>query len=146
MRAISIVLLFSFFQNNVSAQNKNAETKVIPVLLSGNFADDYDIQYSISDSVWVQFPNTKYHIIAVDSSAQYILAKNDSNNPGDAGLYTRIDYMYFQNMKPYIWGFCLTVYNAKTLEEAKIKAIADRNNPMKGCNSYPFSRMKKENK
>lgn len=146
MRAISIVLLFSFFQNNVSAQNKNAETKVIPVLLSGNFADDYDIQYSISDSVWVQFPNTKYHIITVDSTAQYILAKNDLNNPGDAGLYTRIDYMYFQNMKPYTWGFCLTVYNAKTLEEAKIKAIADRNNPMKGCNGFPFSRMKKESK
>lgn len=146
MRLISILLFFSFFQTIVSAQNKNAENKIIPILLSGNFTDDYDIQYSISDSVWVQFPNTKYHIIAVDSSAQYILAKNDANNPGDVGLYTRIDYMYFKNMKPYNWGFCLTVYNAKTLEEAKNKAASDRNNPMKGCNGFPFSRMKKENK
>lgn len=146
MRLISILLLFSFFQTTASAQNKNSETKVIPALLSGNFSDDYDIQYSINDSLWIQYPNSKYHIIYCDTIAKYILAKNDSNNPGDAGLYTRIDYVYFQNMKPYNWGFCLTVYNAATLEEAKNKAAADRNNPLKGCNGYPFSRMKKENK
>ncbi len=146
MRLISIILLFSFFHNTVSAQNKNAETKVMPVLLSGNFTDDYDIQYSINDSLCIQYPNSKYHIISCDTIAKYILAKNDANNPGDTGLYTRIDYMYLQNMKPYKWGFCLTVYNAATLAEAKNKAAADRNNPMKGCNGYPFSRMKKENK
>lgn len=145
MRIIPILLLFSFFHSSVSAQNNKGANTIIPVLLSGNFTDDYDIQYSISDSLWIQFPNTKYHIIAADSTAQYILAKNDSNNLGDAGLYTRIDYMYFQNMKPYNWGFCLTSYNAATLEEAKNKAAADRNDPMKGCNGYPFSRMKKEN-
>ncbi|MFZ1799967.1 MAG: hypothetical protein WAU24_08890 [Chitinophagaceae bacterium] len=145
MRIIPILLLFSFFHSSVSAQNNKAANTIIPIVLSGNFTDDYDIQYSISDSLWIQFPNTKYHIIAVDSTAQYILAKNDANNPGDAGLYTRIDYMYFQNMKPYNWGFCLTSYNAATLEEAKNKAAADRNDPMKGCNGYPFSRMKKEN-
>lgn len=144
MRIIPILLLFSFFHSPVSAQNNKAAKTIIPLVLSGNFTDDYNIQYSISDSLWIQFPNTKYHIITVDSMAQYILAKNDSNNPGDAGLYTRIDYMYFQNMKPYNWGFCLTDYNAATLEEAKNKAAADRNDPMKGCNGYPFSRMKKE--
>ncbi len=145
MRAISIILLFSLFQYSVLAQNKNAETKVMPFLFSGNFTDDYDIQYSISDSLWIQYPNSKYHIISCDTLAKYILAKNDVNNPGDGGLYTRIDYMYFQNMKPYNWGFCLTVYNAATLAEAKNKAAADKNNPMKGCNGFPFSRMKKEN-
>jgi len=144
MRIIPILLLFSFFHGTVSAQNTKAANAILPLALSGNFTDDYDIQYSICDSLWIQFPNTKYHIIAIDSKAQYILAKNDSNNPGDAGLYTRIDYMYFQNMKPYNWGFCLTAYNAATLEEAKKKAAADRNDPMKGCNGYPFSRMKKE--
>ena len=34
-------------------------------------------------------------------------------------------------------------YNAKTLVEAKTKTIADKQNPRKGCNGWPFSRMKR---
>ena len=85
----------------------------------------------------------KYHIIGCDTSAQYLLARNDAKNPSEAGLYTRIDYMLFTNMAPFHWGFCLTTYNAATINEAKTKAAADRQNPKKGCNGYPFSRMKK---
>jgi hypothetical protein len=46
-------------------------------------------------------------------------------------------------MAPFLWGFCLTTYDAKTIEEAQTKAKADRANPRKGCNGYPFSRMKR---
>ncbi|MBS1729422.1 MAG: hypothetical protein JSS67_01455 [Bacteroidetes bacterium] len=116
---------------------------ILPEMLNGNFSDDYDIQYTINDTVWLQYPNTKYHILFVDTNAQYILAKNDINNPTDKALYTRIDFMYFQKMSPYTWGYCLSVFNAHSLEEAREKAAADRSNPRTGCNGYPFSRMKK---
>ena len=74
---------------------------------------------------------------------QYLVAKNDSANKEDANKYTRIDYMTFTGMEPYNWGFCLTVYDAETDEIAEKTAYVDRKNPKKGCNGYPFSRMKK---
>jgi len=118
-------------------------TDTVPSLLKGNFMDDYGIRYTINDSLWIQVPNAKYHIICWNTEAGYLLARNDDGNPGEAGLYTRIDYMSFSNMNPYHWGFCLTVYNAKTIREAEENASADRQNPKKGCGGFPFSRMKR---
>lgn len=118
-------------------------TDSIPAALKGDFTDDYGIRYSISDRVWIQHPNIKYHIIRCNTSDQYLIARNDHQNPSEAGLYTRIDYMSFDNMAPYGWGFCLTVYNAKTDSLAETTAKADKKNPKKGCNGFPFSRMKK---
>ena len=115
----------------------------IPSLIKGNFTDDYGIRYSINDTVWTQLPGVKYHILVCDSTEKYLLLRNDDKNPSEPGLYTRIDYMSFSNMAPFYWGFCLTTYDAKTLEEAKSKSNADRANPKKGCNNYPFSRMKR---
>ncbi|HTD94098.1 MAG TPA: hypothetical protein VK644_09810 [Chitinophagaceae bacterium] len=46
-------------------------------------------------------------------------------------------------MAPFEWGFCLTVYNAKSDSLATQATPADRNHPRKGCNGYPFSRMKR---
>ena len=115
----------------------------LPPLLKGNFVDDYHIQYQLTDSLWTQLPNVKYHIISIDTISQFLLARNANTNPSEAGLFTRIDYMTFSNMEPFHWGFCLTVYNATTIAEAKTKAKADRLDPKKGCNGYPFSRMKR---
>lgn len=115
----------------------------IPADLLGDFVDDYDIRYTITDTVWTQHKNIRYHIIKWDTKAKYILARNDAQNRTEPGLYTRIDYMNFENMQPYFWGFCLTVYNAKTDSLAMAAAQADRANPRKGCNGFPFSRMKR---
>ena len=115
----------------------------IPSVMLGNFIDDYNIHYNISDSLWMQYPDTKYHILKWNVIDQYIIARNDTGNSGDGGLYTRIDYMPFENMKPYLWGYCFTVYNAKSDHEAEATASADRQNPKKGCSGFPFSRMKK---
>ena len=115
----------------------------IPTLLKGDFRDDYGIRFTISDTIWMQHPNSKYYIISWDTTAQYLIARNDHNNPGDTGLYTRIDYMLLPGMEPFRWGFCLTAYKAKTIEEAKRTTSADRQNPKKGCNGYPFSRMER---
>lgn len=117
-------------------------TDTIPSFLKGHFIDDYGIGYDINDTLWTQLPNAKYHIVSCDTTAQFLLVQNDANNPSEAGFYTRIDYMSFKDLMPFKWGFCLTVYNAKTLKDAEIKSKADRKNPKKGCNGFPFSRMK----
>jgi len=114
-----------------------------PSLFTGTFTDDYGIKYSINDTLWIQHPRTKFHIIKWNKQEQYLIARNDVQNPGEAGLYTRIDLMQFDNMQPWLWGYCLTVYDAKTDAAAEAVAIADRKNPRKGCNGYPFSRMKR---
>lgn len=114
----------------------------VPVWIKGSFTDDYNIKYAITDSLWTQKPGTKYWIVNHNAAEQYLLVRNDVGNSSEAGLFSRIDYMPFQNMAPFTWGFCLTTYDAKTPEEARTKAKADRSNPRKGCNGFPFSRMK----
>lgn len=137
----TLVILFMFGVKAYAHDNAIADT--IPSMVKGNFMDDYGIRYSINDTLWTQLPNVKYHIISWNTEEQYLLIRNDDKNLSEAGLYTRIDYMPFSNMAPFLWGFCLTTYDAKTMEEAKTKAKADRENPRKGCNGYPFSRMKR---
>ncbi|MEO5583413.1 MAG: hypothetical protein ABIR66_12030, partial [Saprospiraceae bacterium] len=142
-RTVFLFLLLSW-QAMVYSKNISKWTAdTIPFELQGKFIDDYEIHYTINDSLWIQTPNVKYHIIHWDTTAKYLLARNDDKNPSENGLFTRIDYMNFSHMEPFQWGFCYTIYNAKTVEEAKIKALADRQNPRNGCNGYPFSRMKR---
>jgi hypothetical protein len=111
---------------------------------TGTFTDDYGIKYTINDTLWIQHPRTKYHIVKWNKQAQYLIARNDAKNPGEPRLYTRIDLMKFDGMAPWLWGYCLTVYNATSDSAAESVAITDRKNPRKGCNGYPFSRMKSE--
>ena len=113
-----------------------------PTHLKGRFKDDYGITYTINDTLWTQGKSSKYHILRWNIANQYLVAKNDTANPSDKGLYTRIDYMDFTGMEPFKWGFCLTAYDALSDSAAEATAAADRKNPRKGCNGYPFSRMK----
>lgn len=121
-------------------------TDTIPAILKGNFTDDYGIAYSLNDSLFTQHPGIKYHIVQWNVKDQYFIAKNDAGNPSEPGLYSRIDYMYFQHMEPYQWGFCLTVYDAASDSIAINSKPADRAHPMKGCGGFPFSRMKKNDR
>ena len=138
--------LFIFCEQQAFSQSVGTTHSIrtrLPTLLKGTFEDDYEIKYTINDSLWIQQPNAKYHIINCDTTEQYLLVQNDKANKTDGGLFTRIDYMNFTAMEPFRWGFCLTIYNANTLEKAKATAIADRKNPKVGCSGFPFSRMKK---
>jgi hypothetical protein len=137
------IFLMSRLDNTTRDQQPVTVTDSIPAWVKGEFQDDYGIRYTITDSLWWQQPRARYHIIKWNTAEQYLIARNDDKNPTEAGLYTRIDYMPFSNMEPYRWGFCLTVYNAKTDSLAEVTAKADRLNPRKGCGGYPFSRMKR---
>jgi len=138
-----LLLIFLCSTKPVAATNSQPFYDTIPALFKGSFSDDYDIRYRISDSTWEQLPNVTYHILKWDTVRQYIIARNGAANPSEKGLYTRIDYMLFNGMAPYHWGFCLTVYNAVSDAAAEASAAADRDHPRKGCNGYPFSRMKR---
>lgn len=137
-----LIFFLSTFLFDHAAPKRHHHDKA-PEMFTGKFTDDYGIKYTITDSVWTQHPRTKYHIIKWNTKDQYIVAKNDAANPGEGGLYTRIDYMQFSNMEPWKWGFCLSVYNATTDAIAETTAKGDRQNPKKGCNGFPFSRMKR---
>ena len=142
MKKLIILFLLAFTINQSKAQVSPAPADPAIAMFLGNFKDDYGIKYTVTQALWQQHPRTKFHIIKWDVEKQFILAKNDGANPGEGGLYTRIDYMRLSNMEPWKWGFCLTVYNAKTEAAALTVAAADRENPRKGCNGFPFSRMK----
>ncbi|WP_410220650.1 hypothetical protein [Pedobacter sp.] len=135
------MLFFSFLLISLSIFGQNA--RKAPAFAIGNFTDDYGLKYEVNDTVWIQSRNIKYNIIKWVPEKQYLIAKNASTNKFDAGKYTRIDYMTFENMGDWKWGFCLTAYKAETDEIAEKTAAADREKPKKGCNGYPFSRMKR---
>ncbi len=140
MRTFSTLVIFLFLSGqNVSARQL---TDTLPSFIKGNFLDDYGIKYSVLDTLWRQLPRAQYHIIESDPAAQYIIARNGTGNSTEPGLFSRIDYMRFNNMGPYEWGFCYTVYKASSAAEARTATPADRENPRKGCNGFPFSRMK----
>lgn len=146
MNQLQIVVLFfltvNAYQSRAEMQKNTTDT--IPTLMKGHFTDDYKIHYTITDSLWVQHPSSRFKIIEWNAEEKFILARNMADNPSDGNLFTRIDYTFFKNMEPYSWGFCLSVYDAKTFEAAKSVAPADRLNPKTGCNGFPFSRMKKK--
>ena len=142
---VMIICLASFTSTEINTgiyPHKNT-TDTIPAFVLGDFMDDYGIRYNVTDSLFLQKPGIKYHIIKWNIKEQYLIARNDNKNPSEAGLYSRIDYMQFNNMKPFLWGFCLTVYNAKTDSLAEFTTRPDRMNPVKGCGGFPFSRMKR---
>ena len=117
--------------------------KNIDSSLLGNFTDDYQIRYTITERSFTQHPGVKYNLLSYNQKEQYFIAQNDAGNVSDGGLYTRIDIMRFSNMEPWRWGFCLTAYQAPSRQAAIQTAAADRSNPKKGCGGYPFSRMKR---
>jgi hypothetical protein len=143
MKKIIFLLLLVFVLTKSYGQAHPASAIKPPAYLTGSFEDDYQIRYKINDTLWLQLPNTRFHIIKWNPEKMYLIAKSDAKNPGEGNLYTRIDYMTFDNMGAWKWGYCLTAYNAATDAIAEATAAADRGNPMKGCNGYPFSRMKR---
>lgn len=143
---LATIIFFSSFSlpgKSTFGTGAKTYTDTIPAFLKGNFMDDYGIRYTVNDSLWVQHPNINYHIIRWNLAEQYFIARNGDKNPTEQGLYSRVDYMRFENMQPFLWGFCLTVYNAKSDSLAEFTIKADRQNPRKGCGGFPFSRMKR---
>ncbi|RYD87286.1 MAG: hypothetical protein EOP54_29005 [Sphingobacteriales bacterium] len=143
MRKLTLFVLLLSFAVVTGKNVRHNDTA--PEFMKGKFKDDYGMKYEIGDTLWTQLPRTKFRIIKWNQKDQYLVARNGDGNPGEGGLYTRIDYMEFKNMGEWKWGYCLTAYDAKTDVLAESMAAADRKHPKTGCNGFPFSRMKINN-
>lgn len=138
-----LVCLFVFTRCHTAKDISGNSLKNIDTSFIGDFTDDYKIRYTITNTTFTQHPGVKYHLLSYNEKEQYLIARNDTANISDGGLYTRIDIIRFSNMEPWRWGFCLTEYKAPTKEAAVQAVAADRAHPKKGCGGYPFSRMKR---
>ncbi len=139
MKNIRITLLLfllfcSLYQNEVDS---------IPDFILGDFKDDYGITYSISDSVFLLEDHTIIRILEWNVDEQFFVGQNDSSNIYDPLLYSRIDWMKFEGMGEFEWGFCMSAYNEISLDSAKAVDTANRDIPKTGCSDNPFSRMKR---
>jgi Xaa-Pro aminopeptidase len=121
---------------------KGRDMRSPPPALLGRFMDDYGNSFRVSPEIFEQLPRGRFRIVEWHAREQYFIAQNDSTNPGDAGLWTRIDWMPLDGMPPYVWGFCMTAYRAATAEAARATPAADRSAPRVGCGGYPFSRLR----
>lgn len=113
-----------------------------PRELLGTFRDDYGSAFRITDTLFEHLPRTKYHIVEWHAAERFLIARNDAGNVQDGLLWTRIDWMPFDGMAPYTWGFCLTAYKAASADAARATPAANRETPRTGCGGYPFSRMR----
>jgi hypothetical protein len=113
-----------------------------PALVIGEFEDDYGASYSITQDIW-RHEESRYDIARWVPDEGYAIARNAAENVGQAGLWTRIDWMPLPDMAPWEWAFCLTAWDARTEEEAIAEPSADRSDPRAGCGGFPFSRMKR---
>ncbi len=108
----------------------------------GTFQDDYSIDFDLSPELFFQKPSSRYHIVKWNVDEQYFIAQNDTANAYDINLFTRVDWMQFEGMEPFTWGFCISAYKEPTIESAEATEVVNRAAPKTGCNGYPFSRMK----
>ena len=146
MLRISAFRLFShmcFVGVAACASTSPAKQSTAPGELLGDFLDDYGARYRITPTEWTQLPRGRYHVLKWNVAGQYLIARNDSANASDAGLWTRIDWVTLQGMPPYRWGFCYSAYRAPSAAVAETVSVARRETPRTGCNGFPFSRMKR---
>ncbi len=142
LRFTSLFLALGLCAGTLRGQVSPADTAGPPRSLLGQFADDYGNLFGITPTAWDQFPSARYHVLAWHTAGQYLIAQNDSANPGQGGRWTRIDWLPLEGMAPYTWAFCFSAYDAATPEAAEQVTTARRETPKTGCNGYPFSRMR----
>ena len=115
-----------------------------PGFVLGTFEDDYGSTYEINEATWEHLGYARYHVVRWRSEAGYLVARNDTTNPDDGGLWTRIDWVRLDGMAPYEWAFCLSAYDAPTAAAAESTRVAQPETPRTGCNGHPFSRMQRQ--
>jgi len=132
--------------DSVRAQTRASRSDVPPGLL-GAFVDDYGIRYMVSEQLWGQGTTAHFEIVEWNVSDQFLLARNAEANPTEAGLWTRVDWVWLvtepEAPVEYAWAFCYAVYDAESESAARAADPSGRDTPMTGCNGFPFSRMKR---
>jgi len=125
-----------------AVSSSSAQQAGVPAFLLGDFVDDYGIVYSVSESRWQHGTASRYDIVAWSVDEQYFVARNHDENPGEAGLWTRVDWVKLDDSSAFAWAYCYAIYDAATRAEAVVAPSSGRTTPRTGCNGFPFSRMK----
>ena len=141
--AIVVIALFAIALSSCATSSGSTDANALPKYMIGTFEDDYGIQYSIDDAALRLLPDDQFHILTVNRAENYLILQNDSLNIYAPSLFTRIDYQKLDDMKPYEWAFCFSSFEAASVEAAVNSVGTDKSDLMKGCNGYPFSRMKR---
>lgn len=115
----------------------------VPGFLLGDFVDDYGGSYTISEARWEHGTSSRYEIVEWSVEGQWLIARNHSSNPGEAGLWTRVDWLELDAASAFGWAYCYAVYDASTESEARSAPPSARETPRTGCNGFPFSRMRR---
>ena len=127
-----------------TAGGAGAPTGRPPPIVLGTFEDDYGLRFEITPESWSQEPGATLVVGEWLDEVGSILARADPDgSSSSAGLWTRIDWVALDGMSPWLWGFCLAVWDAPTREAALAAPAADRDHPRTGCNGHPFSRMRR---
>ncbi len=83
MQKLAFILLFFSFIASDHTKQKLVGDKV-PAMFKGNFVDDYGIRYTVNDTLFMQLPRTKYHIIKWNVKDQYIVPVMTIKTPARA--------------------------------------------------------------
>lgn len=137
-----LVIVVACTPFSAASQSPDVATEVPPMSL-GRFVDDYGIGYRVTRDEWRQADEARYGITEWNVEGRYLLARNGADNPSDAGLWTRIDWVELQPGSEFEWAFCYAIYDAESSEAARAAPATGRGSPRDGCNGYPFSRMKR---
>ena len=109
----------------------------------GEFIDDYGIRYVVTERLWLQGAEARYEITEWNGERRFLIARNGAENPTEAGLWTRVDWVALESGTDFEWAFCYAVFDAESQEAARAGAASDRDTPRTGCNGFPFSRMRR---
>lgn len=112
-----------------------------PIVI-GQFIDDYNANHILSASEWRHGTRSRYHIVKWNAREQYFIAQNDSLNPGDGRLWSRVDWMRLDGMAPWTWAYCMSAFKAPTADSAESTRVVNRSTPRTGCSGFPFTRMR----
>lgn len=113
-----------------------------PSFVLGNFIDDYGGHHAITATEWRQGDDDRYRIVRWNADQRYLIAENGSSSPTSLGRWTRIDWLRLDGLPPYTWAFCFSAYEAPTAAAAESSMVAKPDTPRRGCNGYPFTRMR----
>lgn len=107
---------------------------------TGMFVDDYGMRYEITDTTWAQDPGALYRVMHTPPDER-VLFLRQSGTDSTSARWTRVEWMEFEDMAPWTWGYCYAAWDEPDMEAARAAPPADRSSPRTGCGGFPFSRM-----
>lgn len=145
MRAARLALLAGVVLGCAKQPSPQANPAPVspPDAIVGDFLDDYGERHTVSATQWFQQPRNRFHIVKWNRAGHYLIARNDSANAGERGLWTRIDWVELTGMPPFEVAFCFSAYKAVSAAAAESTTVARPETPRTGCNGFPYTRLRR---